>query len=70
MSWRVRDKLRRVATVYGAAAEAGQPPTLAVARRFRVSKSAAANLVARARGAGLLPATSRGRATPGATRES
>lgn len=52
----------RVAEIYRDAWRDGENPTVAVAERMHVSRSAAAKWVARARGLGLLPETSRGRA--------
>jgi transposase len=57
------DKLRRVANIYEQAGLDRKPPTLAVAKAFDVSKTAAAKLVQRARERGYLPQTERGRAT-------
>ncbi len=57
--------LEQVAAVYRAAWREGRPPTQAVARHFQLSSSAAAKRVARARAAGLLPATSQGRSGAG-----
>lgn len=56
-----RSDLPRVAEVYLAAWEAGEPPTKAVARAFTISDSAAAKRVSRARAAGYLPETTQGR---------
>lgn len=57
------DRLRLAAEVYRDAAAEGGKPTKAVAERFGISSGGASNLVARARAAGLLPPTSRGKAT-------
>lgn len=61
-----RDALAEVARIYGAAWRRGDSPTKAVAEAFKISKSAAAKRVARARAAGLLPPTEQGRARGGA----
>lgn len=53
-------RLQRVADAYQVAWRRGQPPTKAVAERLKVTLPAATSLVARARAAGLLPATSAG----------
>ncbi len=53
--------LAEVARVYDEAWRAGKPPTKAVAEHFVISDSAAAKRVSRARKAGLLPETTRGR---------
>lgn len=53
-------RLRRTAEIYLDAWRAGDPPTQAVARRMNLTQNAAANLVRRAREAGLLPPTSAG----------
>lgn len=53
-------RLKRVAEVYLDAWNAGEPPTQAVAHRMNMTHPAAANLVRRAREAGLLPPTSAG----------
>ncbi len=53
--------LAEVARVYDEAWRAGKPPTKAVAEHFVISDSAAAKRVSRARVAGLLPETTRGR---------
>jgi hypothetical protein len=58
-------RLAEVAAVYRRAWEEGRPPTEAVARHFTISQSAAAKRVSRARQAGYLPPTTRGR--PGIT---
>jgi hypothetical protein len=50
-----REHFEEVARVYSEAYAMGEPPTRSVAERFRVSRSAAAKWVARARDAGLLP---------------
>ena len=52
----------RVVEVYLKTLSAGGNPTAEVARRFGVTRSAAAKWVARAREMGLLPPTTRGRA--------
>lgn len=57
--------LEQVAQVYREAAVATNAPTRAVAEAFQLSRSAAAKRVARARAAGLLPPTERGRARAG-----
>lgn len=57
------ERLVLVATVYRAAVEAGRDPLPAVAERLGITRRAAADRVYRARAAGLLEATSRGRAT-------
>lgn len=54
-----------VARVYLNAWRAGRPPTKAVQEHFTISYSAAAKRVSRARQAGLLPETRRGRAGAG-----
>lgn len=51
----------KVAAVYREAHAQRQPPTLAVANEFNVSKSTAAKYVAKARHLGLLPPTTRGK---------
>lgn len=56
------ERLVEAANVYKRAWLAGDHPTKAVAEHFVISASAAAKVVARAREADLLPATSRGRA--------
>jgi hypothetical protein len=54
-----RKHYKRVAAIYDAAVRAGsRAPTKAVAENYRVSKSAAAKWVARARQMGLIPAAS------------
>ena len=53
-----------VAEVYRQAWQDGRPPTRAVAEHFVISPSAAAKRVSRARQAGYLPLTTRGK--PGA----
>lgn len=53
-------RLHRAADIYQTAWQAGEPPTQAVARRMNLTTAAAANLVRRAREAGLLPPTSAG----------
>lgn len=50
-----------VSAVYREAVAAGEPPRLAVARRFAIASSTAAYWVQRTREAGLLPPTSPGR---------
>lgn len=65
--WRqppVRGPLTRegVAEVYRTAYQRGEAPTKAVERAFRLTASAAAKQVSRARAAGLLPATTKGKA--------
>jgi hypothetical protein len=50
-----------VAEVYQRAWQEGRPPTQAVAEHFTISQSAAAKRVSRARQAGYLPLTTRGR---------
>lgn len=68
-AWRRRrdrgtGSLEEVAAIYRAAWEAGdRRPTLAVAKALVVEHSTAAKRVQRARAAGLLPPTSRGRPT-------
>ena len=57
--------LSEVAAVYRLAWEDGRPPTEAVADHFQITHSAAAKRVSRARQAGFLPPTTRGR--PGIT---
>lgn len=59
------ERLQVVADVYRAAAAAGDPPVLAVAARFEITKGGAAALVSRARQVGLLPPTSQGVANAG-----
>jgi hypothetical protein len=56
-----QEALAEVARVYQAAWRDGKNPTVAVADRFTLSRSAAAKRVARARAAGLLPKTNQGR---------
>lgn len=58
---RARFDLSATAAVYRDAHAAGDSPTLAVADFFQLSRSAAAKRVQRARRAGLLPETTRGR---------
>lgn len=53
-------RLHRAADIYLTAWRAGEPPTQTVARRMNTTQAAAANLVRRAREAGLLPPTSAG----------
>lgn len=48
------DHLARVAAIYADAVEAGQAPTKAVAEKLQISRSSAANLVAKARQSGQL----------------
>lgn len=62
------ETLVRVAAIYRDAIDAGTPPLAAVAERLGISRRAAADRVYRARAAGLLEATSRGRTTRPATR--
>ena len=57
------DPLWRVATTYSVAYALGEPPTEAVAERLRISHGAAAQRVKRARDAGYLPPTTKGRAS-------
>jgi hypothetical protein len=60
---RVRGELEQVAEVYTAAWSRGEPPVKAVQKALgNVSYGSARGLVYRAREAGLLPATKRGRA--------
>jgi hypothetical protein len=54
-------RLAEVAAVYRQAWKRGRPPTEAVADHFTISQSAAAKRVSRARQAGYLPPTTRGR---------
>lgn len=63
MSRQTADMLIRVASIYKAAVEAGAHPLPVVAERLGITRRAAAQRVYRARAAGLLTATSRGRAT-------
>lgn len=63
MSRRTADMLIHVAQVYRGAVDGGRPPLLAVAARLGITHRAAAQRVYRARAAGLLEATSKGRAT-------
>lgn len=56
------DHLVRVASIYREAWTAGGHPTKTVAQRLHMSRSAAAKWVAKARDAGLLAPTERGRA--------
>jgi hypothetical protein len=56
------DHLKKVAEVYTRAFEARQRPTKAVKEAFGLTTSAAANQVLRARDAGLLPKTPKGKA--------
>lgn len=53
-------RLHRAAEIYLKAWRAGEPPTKAVEREMNATAAAAANLVRRARAAGLLPPTSSG----------
>jgi hypothetical protein len=53
-------RLKRVAEIYREAWRQGKSPVKAVAKRLKVSDSAANSLVYRARSAGLLPPTSAG----------
>lgn len=53
-------RLHRAADIYLTAWQAGLKPTKEVGRRMNVSPAAAANLVRRAREAGLIPPTSAG----------
>jgi hypothetical protein len=55
------EALAEVAAIYMAAWRARGNPTKAVAESLSLSRSAAAKRVARARQAGLLPATTKGR---------
>jgi hypothetical protein len=59
--------LADVAKVYRQAWQNGRPPTRAVAAHFKISQSAAAKRVSRARQAGYLPFTTQGK--PGARRQ-
>lgn len=54
------DRLRRAASIYLEAWHAGRPPTKEVGERMNASPAAAANLVRRARAAGMLPSTESG----------
>ncbi len=56
------EHFEKVAAIYTAALRLGDPPTLAVAEDFVVSKSTAAKWIARAREKGLLPETAQGKA--------
>jgi hypothetical protein len=56
------DHYLEVARIYREAFAIGIPPTLAVGRRFVVTKSTAAKWISKARALGLLPPTTRGRA--------
>ena len=58
---RPRHDPAKVARIYTEALRAGQPPTKTVAETLVISRSSAANQVARARALGLLPPTERGR---------
>lgn len=53
-------RLQRAAEIYMDAWRAGEPPTKAVERQMNATPAAAANLVRRARAAGLLPKTQPG----------
>lgn len=53
-------RLQRAAEIYQTAWRAGERPTKEVGRRMNLTPAAAANLVRRAREAGLLPPTSAG----------
>jgi hypothetical protein len=55
--------LEDVASVYRHAFERGAAPTVAVSEHFEVGYPEASSLVTRARAAGLLPPTTRGRAS-------
>lgn len=55
-----RKRLERVAEVYREAWQAGSPPVKTVAERLGITEASASSYVARARAAGLLPATSPG----------
>jgi hypothetical protein len=57
------DALAEVATIYREAWQGGLNPTKSVAEALSLSRSAAAKRVRRARDAGLLPKTTKGRAT-------
>lgn len=59
------DDLVSVAAVYRLAFACGLPPTTEVAKAFQVSQSVAGNRVMKARRAGLLDATSKGKAKAG-----
>lgn len=52
---------REIASVYAQAVHDGRPPTTAVREHFQLTKSSAANRIARARQRGYLPKTTRGR---------
>lgn len=58
---RAAGRYTEVAEVYQHAWQKGRPPTQAVAEHFTISQSAAAKRVSRARQAGYLPLTTRGR---------
>jgi hypothetical protein len=58
-------RVAAAAEIYKRAARRGDPPTKAVEVELRVSRNAAIGLVRRARAAGLLPNTSKGRAASG-----
>ncbi|MFI5938043.1 hypothetical protein [Actinoplanes sp. NPDC051494] len=53
-------RLRRAAAIYQEAWRAGRPPTKEVGEKMNASPAAAANLVRRARAAGMLPRTDSG----------
>lgn len=57
------DPLWPVALTYSVAHALGEPPTKAVAEQLNISRDAAAQRVKRAREAGYLPATEKGRAS-------
>lgn len=63
MSRRTADMLIHVAQIYRGAVDAGEPPLIAIATRLGITHRAAAQRVFRARAAGLLEATSKGRMT-------
>lgn len=57
------ERLNRVAAVYLTAIDAGRPPTRAVADAFVISHSMATKVVGRCRREGLLPRTTKGKAS-------
>jgi hypothetical protein len=57
-----REHYGKVAGVYSSARVAGQPPLVAVQRRWQVARPTASRWIAAARELNLLPATERGRA--------
>jgi hypothetical protein len=62
-------RLREAAGIYLTAIAENKPPTKAVAEHYGISIGGASNLLSRARSVGLLPPTSRGKASGGSAFE-